>query len=129
MLLRLLLLLLWIPAYAQETPADVLILATVHNSARKLLPEEEVHFVRKDNGALFKARSDAQGKFELRLPAGAPFQVRIRTLTDTTNYTEFETPPLRRDGYALRALSWKSSLTRRAFTHCRMYFLLPAPSS
>ncbi|TCZ69319.1 OmpA family protein [Flaviaesturariibacter aridisoli] len=83
----------------------MLVKAVVLNSAGKRLPGEEIHFVRRDNRQVTKALSDADGSFQVKLPAGAPFSVRIRTLADTTVYSDFDTPQPRQDDYALRALS------------------------
>ncbi|RYY65652.1 MAG: OmpA family protein [Chitinophagaceae bacterium] len=91
-------------AHAQERP-EVLVKAVVFNSAGKRLPGEEIHFVRRDNRRVIIARSDANGTFQIKLPASAPFSVRIRTLADTTVYSDFDTPEPRQDDYALRALS------------------------
>ena len=76
----------------QPSPATIRVIVT--NYKQQPLKGEEVIFINAANKKKFSARTDGTGKCSLELKAGAKYLIKLKTLTDTSNYSSFEIPAL-----------------------------------
>jgi outer membrane protein OmpA-like peptidoglycan-associated protein len=62
----------------------------------KLVPRkgEQILFVNEKDNKEFSGRTDARGKFTLSLPAGNTYMIKVKTLNDTTKYSQISIPEL-----------------------------------
>ncbi|MCW3075171.1 MAG: hypothetical protein JWP69_2240 [Flaviaesturariibacter sp.] len=77
---------------------------SVMNSKELPLAGEEILFLNKRTHSLLSNRTDAQGKFSIYLNPGENYSIRIQTMTDTVEYSDFETPLLRKGDQALKSI-------------------------
>src|SRR3954463_15560276 len=84
-------------ASAQNTVAKTSVpMATVNvvvTDTKKLpLKGEEVLFIA--GTKKLSGRTDASGKFSLTLPSGTVYSIKLKTITDTSDYSSLEIPSL-----------------------------------
>jgi len=60
---------------------------------------EQILFKSDVTGKMVGGCSDAMGKFNLRLPAGANYTIKVKSLTDTTKYGVINIPALKPDEF------------------------------
>ena len=85
-----------IPAAPMNLPKDAQVNVTIKDSkTKKMLSNEIVVFKSSVNATEFQGLSDSTGKFSLRLPAGAKYEVFILGFKDSTSYIILEIPPLK----------------------------------
>lgn len=76
----------------KDAPVDVTI---VDAKTRKPLNNEIVVFKSQLNGREYQGLSDAEGKFSVRLPAGAKYEVFVLGFKDSTSYNILDIPALK----------------------------------
>lgn len=92
-------------AGAQQTPvadsvsknASVNVIVT--NMKGKPRKGEEILFRSTKNGRVMTGISNAAGKFSLQLPPGDTYIISVKSLTDTTKYSQINVPALGEDEY------------------------------
>jgi OmpA-OmpF porin, OOP family len=66
----------------------------VTNSSQVPSRDEQVLFISSKSGQQYSGRTNSSGKFALSLPAGDTYQIKLKTLNDTTSYSQVEIPAL-----------------------------------
>lgn len=77
-------------AGSKEATVDV----KITNFKKQVLPDEVVIFRNQLNEREYEGQSDSAGKFSLRLPAGAKYEIFILGFKDSTSYTVLDIPAL-----------------------------------
>ncbi len=79
------------------------IVTDFENTIRK---GEQIHFVAIPSGTLFRAVSNQYGKFEIDLPYGSKYSIKIKSIGEAHDYTEIDIPPYsEKEAYAYMELT------------------------
>jgi len=84
----------------KTAPVEVIVVDS-KNQPRK---GEQIIFQSQKTKKVFTGRTDDAGKFSLMLPAGQDYTVKIKSLTDTSQYGNLSVPTLADDQYFTKAL-------------------------
>lgn len=97
------LLFLVINSFAQNAPVDSVKTAPVSvfvtDMKGKPSKGEQVLFKNELTQKIFGGRSDASGRFSLKLPAGSDYIITVKSITDTAKYGTINIPALKEDEY------------------------------
>lgn len=88
------------PATDMNLPKDATVNVTIADAkSGKMLNNEIVVFRSSANGREYQGLSDSTGKFSLRLPAGAKYEIFILGFSDSTSYNVLDIPALKGNQY------------------------------
>jgi len=86
-------------AQTPNLPKDARVDVTVSDMTGNILSNEIVVFKSSANGTEFQGLSDSTGKFSLRLPSGAKYEIFILGFHDSTSYSVLDIPALKGNSY------------------------------
>lgn len=88
------------PAQQMNLPKDAGVNVTIADAkSGQMLPGEIIVFKSSVNGTEFQGLSDSTGKFSIRLPSGAKYEIFILGFKDSTSYTVLDIPTLKPNQY------------------------------
>lgn len=72
--------------FAQESLLNV----TVTDFEENVSPGDKIFFISKKTGEMYSGISDKDGKFQIKLPNGSEYQVKIKSFDQAMNYTAIQ---------------------------------------
>jgi outer membrane protein OmpA-like peptidoglycan-associated protein len=76
----------------QATESEVLVTVTVTNFQNMPRAKDIIIFEGLKNKNIYSGITDFTGKFSILLPKGETYNIKYKDFTDSTNYSQFETP-------------------------------------
>ncbi len=73
--------------YAQDTIYYSTLNVTVTDFQKHISPGDKIFFISKKTGKVYSEISDKNGKFQIKLPNGSEYQIKIKSFDQEMNYT------------------------------------------
>ncbi|MCD4794425.1 MAG: OmpA family protein [Bacteroidales bacterium] len=77
-------------SYSQDTTYHSLLNVTVTDMEKNPSPGDKIFFVSKKTNKVYSKISDKDGKFQISLPNGSEYQVKIKSFDQAMNYTAIQ---------------------------------------